>query len=56
MQKKESLSLCVRKRQTFFVNREAPSWEILPANVINSLSLNGFKKSLDKLRKNGRHY
>ena len=37
----------------FFVNRVAPIWNLLPSNVINSSSLNGFKVALDKFTENG---
>ena len=37
----------------FFINRVAPSWNILPPNVINSTSLNDFKAALDNFTENG---
>ena len=43
----------VKERHNFFVNRVSPSWNILPPNVINASSLNGFKAVLDKFTKNG---
>ena len=41
------------ERHDYFVNRVATSWNNFPQNVINSLSLNGFKAALDKFRRNG---
>ena len=43
----------VGERNTFFVNRVAPSWNILPSNVINSSNLNDFKAALEKFTENG---
>ena len=42
----------VAERHNFFVNRVDPSWNVLPPNVINSSSLNGFKAVLDNFTKN----
>ena len=43
----------VGERHTFFTNRVAPSWSMLPSNVINSSSLKGFKASLDNFTEHG---
>ena len=48
--REEMISLfVVAERHNFFVNRVAPSWDILTTNVINSSNLNGFKAALDNL-------
>ena len=51
--KRNDFAFFVGERHDFFVNRVAPSWNNLPQNVINSLSLNGFKAALDKFTRNG---
>ena len=40
-------ALFVEEILNFFVNRVAPSWNVLPQNVIDSSSLNDFKAALD---------
>ena len=40
------------ERHNFFVFRAALSWNVIPSNVINCSSLNGFKAALDKFKKN----
>ena len=41
------------QRDITFLIIELPSYNVLPPNVINSSSLNGFKATLDKFTKNG---
>ena len=51
--RRNDFAFCRRERHNFFVNRVAPSWNILPPNVINSSCLNCFKAALDQFTKNG---
>ena len=51
--RRNDYAVFVVETNNFFVNRVAPSWNILPSNVINSSSLNGFKAALDKFTENG---
>ena len=46
------ISAFLLERDKLFFNSVAPRWNVLPSNVINPSSLNGFKAALDKFKKN----
>ena len=51
--RRNDYAVFVGERHNYFVDRVAPSWNMLPSNGINSSSLNGFKVALDKFTENG---
>ena len=53
LQEQEKQQFFVGERHNFFTNRVAPSWNMLPSDMINFSSLNGFKAALDKYTENG---
>ena len=39
-----------RARENFFTNRVVTTWNVLPDQIVNANSINGFKNKLDQFR------
>ena len=50
---RNNFAFFVAESHNYFVNKVAPCSNVLPPNMINSSSLNGFNAALDNFLKNG---